>query len=274
MSKERLQATVIKKKKKKLQKSTVGTLRDDLDKANAKVAALGKAVAESEAIITQSHATAVSTLAGNVSRGVTDDMIREELKKFFQNDFFSWCADLCTARIEDEDAALYKLLRDARPDAAIDWRVQTVKCLEDSAPITEEYVQKQVNAFVQEYAFLLSIDEYEYEANKDPVQIFTSFAILALKLWKTRAHIEWCDLTNFKNAFFELGHPWVEVDPSLVLQMGQRLNGRPVGLIIRPFIVSKSLSKNGKLEEVVWLKALVWVSGEDEPIDAEKGHAT
>lgn len=90
--------------------NTVRMLREDLNKANTKVAALGKAVTENEAIITQAHATAVSTLAGNVSRGVTDDMIREELKKFFQNDFFSWCADLCTERIVDEHAAIHTLL--------------------------------------------------------------------------------------------------------------------------------------------------------------------
>ncbi|UKZ77582.1 hypothetical protein TrVFT333_005306 [Trichoderma virens FT-333] len=202
--------------------SIVHTLREDLSKANTKMAALGKAVTESEAIITQSHATAVSTLAGNVSRGITDDMIREELKKFFQNDFFSWCADLCTERIVDENAALHKLLeagiinhsekylkgpmflkfnmnspdgssplvllqgalasrlcylylndayflaeelhmkskgryrlrqfehhfRQAQPNAAIDWRIQTVECLETAVPITEEYIQREVQDFV------------------------------------------------------------------------------------------------------------------------------
>jgi hypothetical protein len=85
-------------------------LRENLETANSKVAALRKTVAENEAIITQSHAAAVKTLAGNVSRSVTDDTIREDLKKFFQNDFFSWCADLCTDRLQDENFVLAKLL--------------------------------------------------------------------------------------------------------------------------------------------------------------------
>ncbi|EHK16863.1 uncharacterized protein TRIVIDRAFT_232360 [Trichoderma virens Gv29-8] len=255
--------------------SIVHTLREDLSKADTKMAALGRAVTESEAIITQSHATAVSTLAGNVSRGITDDMIREELKKFFQNDFFSWCADLCTERIVDENAALHKLLEAGiinrtQPNAAIDWRIQTVECLEKAVPITEEYIQREVQDFVQEYEFLLSADKYDNEANKDLVQIFTDFAILALKLWKTRANIEWCDINSFQNAYFELGHPWVEVEQSLALTMGQRLNGRPIGLIVRPMIASKSLSKSGEVEEVIWHKALVWVSGENETTESEK----
>lgn len=123
---------------------------------------------------------------------------------------------------------------------------------------------------MQEYWFLLSADQYDHEANKDLVQIFTSFANLALKLWKTRANVEWCDMTRFGEAHFELGHPWLEVEQSLASAMGQRLNGRPIGLIIRPLIASKSLSKNGKMEEVIWLKALAWVSGEEEPMDAER----
>ncbi|KAL7790953.1 hypothetical protein V8C37DRAFT_410563 [Trichoderma ceciliae] len=316
-------------------------LREDLGRANSKVAALGKAVAENEAIITRAHTAAVSTLAGNVSRGITDDMIREELKKFFQNDFFSWCADVCAERILNGDAALNKLLEvgiinnsesylnspghlrftmdmpdessplvllqaaltrrlcclflddayfladeldmksrsrsrlrqfeqlfsQAKLDAAIDWRIKTVECLEKSVPITEQYIQREVHAFVQEYGFLLHIDRYDNEAKKDLVQIFASFAILALKLWKTRTSVEWCDLTSFREAFFTLGHPWVEVEQSLVSTIGQRLNGRPIGLLIRPLIVSKSLSKNGTMEQVIWLKALAWVSGEEEPMD-------
>ncbi|KAL6868612.1 hypothetical protein J3F83DRAFT_737734 [Trichoderma novae-zelandiae] len=321
----------------------VCTLRDDLGKANIRVAALGRTVAENELIITQANATAVSRLASDVSRGFTDDMIREALKKFFQTDFFSWCADLCAERIEDEDAAAahHKLLEagilnsnanhlngptylrfnldmpdgsspllllqaalatrlcvlylsdayflaeelpinhkgrlelfhleqhfgQAQPDAAISWRIQTVECLENAVPITEGYVQREVDRFMEEYSFLLSVDRSDSEARKDLVQIFVDFATLAIKLWKTRAGVMWYSTMSFREVPFELGSPWVEVESSLVSTMGQRLNGRPIGLIIRPTISSKSLSKDGQWEEVIWLKALAWVSGEDEPME-------
>ncbi|KAL7805232.1 hypothetical protein V8C44DRAFT_231633 [Trichoderma aethiopicum] len=320
--------------------NVVRALRVDLQKANTRVTALGKTVAENEAIITQANATAVSRLASNVSRGFTDDMIKEALKKFFQTDFLSWCADLCAERIEDAAlmarlhmfmepgilsssknyldgpdhlkfkadmpdgssplvmlqaalatrlCALYlsdayflakdrhttydsrlqlfhfeQQFRQAQPDAAISWRIQTVECLERSTPITECSVKREVDRFVEDYFFLLSADKYDTEASKDLVQIFVDFASLALKLWKTRADVRWYNVKDFQDRPFQLGSPWVEVEPTSVSTMGQRLNGRPIALIIRPMILSRTLSKDGDWEQVVWLKALAWVSGEDE----------
>ncbi|TFB06034.1 hypothetical protein CCMA1212_001855 [Trichoderma ghanense] len=324
-------------------KNVVCALRDDLEKANTRVAALEKTAAENEAIITQANATAVSKLASNVSRGFTDDMIREALKKFFQTDFFSWCADLCTEQIKTEDTAvashqllhtgitnsspkylnsaeylkfhpdmpdgsgplmllqaalatrlcglylsdafflaeelpsshegrvkLYQFERHfgrAQPDEAINWRIQTVECLEKSIFMTEEILKREADRFVKDYFFLLSLEKYDPEASKDLVQIFADFATLALKLWKSRTHVGWCNTVGFGETAFELGNPWVEVESSLASRMGQRLNGRPIGLIIRPMIVSRTLAKDGKWQEVIWLKALAWVSGEDDPED-------
>ncbi|PTB64495.1 hypothetical protein BBK36DRAFT_1179698 [Trichoderma citrinoviride] len=322
-------------------KSIVCTLQDDLQKAKTRVAALGRTVAENEVIITQANATAVSRLASNVSRDFTDDVIKETLRKFFQTDFFSWCADLCAEKIEDETAALRKLLeagiinanRDhldgpeylifkintpdgsgplmllqaalatrlcdlyladpyflaqelptnlqdrwmlprlehifshAALDAAINWRVQTVECLEQAVPITESYVTREVHRFVQEYGFLLSTDQFDHEAGKDLARIFANFAGLALKLWKSRAHVCCCGIRGFGEAAFDLGNPLIEVDSSLASSMGQRLNGRPIGLIIRPAIWANSLSQDGTVEQVVWLKALAWVSGEEGDMD-------
>lgn len=337
--------------------SVVRALRVDLQKANTRVTALGKTVAENEAIITQANATAVSRLASNVSRGFTDDMIKEALKKFFQTDFLSWCADLCAERIEEAaliarlhmfmepgilsssqnyldgpdylkfkpdmpdgssplvmlQAALatrlcalylsdaYFLAKDrhttydsrlqlfqfeqhfrqgrrstillinastknytAHPDAAISWRIQTVECLEKSAPITEGSVKREVDRFVEDYFFLLSADRYDTEASKDLVQIFVDFASLALKLWKTRADVRWYNVKDFQDRPFQLGSPWVEVESTSVSTMGQRLNGRPIALIIRPMILSRTLSTDGHWQDVVWLKALAWVSGRDD----------
>ncbi|PTB81356.1 hypothetical protein M440DRAFT_1418042 [Trichoderma longibrachiatum ATCC 18648] len=321
--------------------NVVHTLRDDLEKAKNRVAALEKTAAENEAIITQANATAVSRLASNVSREFTDDMIREALKKFFQTDFFSWCADVCADRIEHETAAFYKFLDDGiingsyghlkspeylrfkvnTPDgsgplvllqaalatrlcalylndayflaqqlpmnshgrrmlseferhlshvqigAATDWRVETVACLQKVVPITEDHVLREVDSFVREYGFLLSKDQFNHEARKDLVQLFADFATLALKLWRTKANVQWCDMRGFDGVCFDTGNNAMEVDSSLVSTMGQRLNGRPIGLIIRPAIWSNSMSANGKMEEVIWLKAHAWVSGEEDPMD-------
>ncbi|OTA02217.1 hypothetical protein A9Z42_0025570 [Trichoderma parareesei] len=322
--------------------NVVHTLRDDLKQAEIRVAALGKTVAENEAIITQANSTAVSRLASNVSREFTDDMIREALKKFFQTEFFSWCADVCADRIEQENAALHMLLdagiinasrnylngpeylrfkvntpdgsgllallqaalgtrlcdlylndayflaqelpmnRDGRwmlsqfeqhlshtqLDAATDWRVGIVQCLDKAVPITDHYVLREVDRFVEQYRFLLSNDQFDNEARKDLIRIFADFASLALKIWKSRANVQWCGMRGFDRVCFDLGNPSVEVDSSLASTMGQRLNGRPIGLIIRPAIWSNSLSKNGTVKQVLWLKALAWVSGEEDLMDS------
>ncbi|KAK1240848.1 hypothetical protein MKX07_006281 [Trichoderma sp. CBMAI-0711] len=152
-----------------------------------------------------------------------------------------------------------------QPDAAISWRIQTVECLEISAPVTEGYVKREVDIFVEEYSFLISAEKFDIEASKDLVRIFVDFATLALKLWKTRADVRWYNARGFQDRPFQLGNPWVEVESSSVSTMGQRLNGRPIGLIVRPMILAKSLSTNGQWKDVVWLKALAWVSCEDAP---------
>ncbi|KAL7909394.1 hypothetical protein GGI35DRAFT_449761 [Trichoderma velutinum] len=270
-------------------------------------------------------------------------MIREELNKFLQTDILSWCADLCTERILDEDAALHKLcqvgiinnsenyrkspeylkftvntpdgsgpfvllravlvhrlcylyLCDAyflaeeshmksnnrsnlyqleqvfnqtQPNTAIDWRIQTVECLKRSVPIVNEYLQTEVQKFVKEYGFLLS-ETFDQEAHQDLVQIFANFANLALKLWKTRTNIKWYDLNDFEKLSFQPGDPSIEVEQSLMSRMGRQLNGRPIGLLIHPMITSQPPSKSDKREDVVWLKALAWVSDKDEPIGLEE----
>lgn len=132
-----------------------------------------------------------------------------------------------------------------------------------------EYLQREVQRFVEDYEFLLS-ETYDHEAHRDLVQIFASFATLALKLWKTRTNIKWYGLNSFGKRHFQPGHPWIEVEQSLMSRMGGRLNGRPIGLFIHPIITSQSSSKNDKVEEVVWLKALAWVSDKDEPTNREE----
>ncbi|KAF3075269.1 hypothetical protein CFAM422_002401 [Trichoderma lentiforme] len=275
---------------------TVHKLKKELKKAHEEVAVLRKTVTENEAIVTRAHATAISTLAGNVSRGITDDVIREELKKLLQTDVLSWCADLCTEKILDEHAALQKLLQigiinnsesylkcpeylkftvntpdgSAQPNAAIDWRIQTVECLERATPVMNDYLQREVQLFTKEYEFLISDERYDQEAYQDLVQIFASFASLALKLWKTRTNIKWYSVNGFEEPYFQPGDSVIEVEQSLVSRMGRQLNGRPIGFFIHPMIGSQTQSKDGKMEEVVWLKALAWVSDKDEPMDREE----
>uniref|UniRef100_A0A8H7N2H0 Uncharacterized protein n=1 Tax=Bionectria ochroleuca TaxID=29856 RepID=A0A8H7N2H0_BIOOC len=65
---------------------------------------------DNEAIVTKAHTMVVSNLASEVSSEFPDDMIKKKLEAFFQNDFLSWCSDLCVSEIEDPEKA-DKLIR-------------------------------------------------------------------------------------------------------------------------------------------------------------------
>ena len=153
------------------------------------------------------------------------------------------------------------------PDAVPGWRIQTMDCLETAVPIIVDYAQQAADKFVQEYWFLLSVDKYDYEAMRDLAQIFADFASLAMKLWKSGAKVRWYSTRDFGEIPFELGNAWSEVESPLVSALGQLLNGRPIGLIIRPLILSSIISENGNWEPVIWHKALAWVSREEDPMD-------
>lgn len=69
-------------------------LQAGIRKLEQVVATLKRKISEDEAVVTKAHETMMSQLAQDVSRDFPDDEIRTELQKFFQGDFFSWCADV------------------------------------------------------------------------------------------------------------------------------------------------------------------------------------
>lgn len=75
-----------------------------LKRSNDDVASLQKRVAEDEAKLSKVCASAVSTLAHSVSRDVPDDVVKSDISKFFQGDFFSWCADTCATGVAQQES--------------------------------------------------------------------------------------------------------------------------------------------------------------------------
>ena len=85
-------------------RQAVAHIQDELKRSNADVASLQKRVAEDEAKLSKVCASAVTTLAQDVSRDVPDDVVKSDISKFFQGEFFSWCADTCATRVAQEES--------------------------------------------------------------------------------------------------------------------------------------------------------------------------
>ena len=86
-------------------------MEGELRQRNHEVAALKARVAEDEEKLRKAYGFAVSTLARDVSRDVPDDVVKSDIGKFFQEDFFSWCADMCATRVENQESAAEHLQR-------------------------------------------------------------------------------------------------------------------------------------------------------------------
>lgn len=86
-----------------IKEDLMANARSELEWANNKIASLKKRVAEDEAKLSKVYAAAVLSLAQEVSREYPDDVVKSDIKKFFQGDFFSWCADLCVSNISDPE---------------------------------------------------------------------------------------------------------------------------------------------------------------------------
>ncbi|KAK2594475.1 hypothetical protein QQS21_007822 [Conoideocrella luteorostrata] len=142
----------------------------------------------------------------------------------------------------------------------IDWRIQTVKCLETIVPFHPALAMSKAVSFVAKYGFLLQ--ELDQAAHEELVGLFTDFARLALKLWQIRTSIYVAGMPQLANVEFQLGSHKMEGQHDIVSEMGQQLNGRPIGIVMRPLIYSEPVEQEGKpAEQVIWSKALVWVSG-------------
>lgn len=106
----------------------------------------------------------------------------------------------------------------------------------------------------------------------DLVSIISSFAKLALRLWRTRTNIHVQGMHSLAEKRFQLGSGHMDGDTAAVAAFGQRLNGRPIGVLMRPLIMSEPITtKQGEERMVVWSKALAWVSCRELGGDGMKG---
>ncbi|KAL7906458.1 hypothetical protein GGI35DRAFT_109644 [Trichoderma velutinum] len=325
------------------QKSKVAAIQSQLRGQKSEVAKLQKYIEKNEKVVTKAHETHVSSLSKSVSRPLTDDVIKDELKRFYENAFLSWCGDLGSMEICEPEKAKEKLqsigvinssrgymsepaylqfsmdlpdgrspvvllqavlsqtlcqtfLRDAyfladgmetpnklgqdladsrrrlkeledmlcKVDKSfgVDWRIQTVESLERATPFGLHLVENKAKRFVQDFHFLLKdVDDH---ALKDLAQLFHDFGSIALKLWKLRTVIKAHGLSRFAEQRFDAGSSFIEADFVGSPAARRRLQGRYVGVVVRPLIISEPLGQDGEAsKEVVWLKAAGWVSDFD-----------
>ncbi|KAM3500199.1 hypothetical protein MY10362_006623 [Beauveria mimosiformis] len=181
---------------------------------------------------------------------------------FLRNPYF--LLDDGTIMNKIESAFAKKSLKES-----INWRVNTVRSLEKIFPLNAEQVEVHLNRFLSNFGFL--IQELDKTAWDDLANLFTRFSQIALNLWQTPTLIRILNMADMANFPFEMSHPYIECEPAVASALGERLNGRPIGVVIRPCILSESISDSGELEvPVVWSKALVWVSGKEDPYDMEE----
>ncbi|KAH0524354.1 hypothetical protein TsFJ059_006879 [Trichoderma semiorbis] len=329
------------------EKFKVEEISSQLQDEKAKVAELQKHIEKNEKIVTKAHETHVSSLSKSVSRPFTDDMIKDELKCFYENYLLPWCGDLSSMEVDEPEKAKERLqsmgiinncksymnepanlqfsmdlpdgkspmvllqavfsqtlcntfLRDAyfladgmeiskvpgqdhadsrrwlkevedmlcKVDKSfgVDWRIQTVESLEKATPFNLHLVENKAKNFVQDFHFLLK--EVDDQALKDLSQLFLDFGNLALKFWKMRTIIKIHGLSRFAEQRFDAESPFIEADIVGSPDARRRRQGRYVGVVVRPLIVSEPLGQDGGAsEEVVWLKAAGWVSDFEDLVD-------
>ncbi|KAL7798825.1 hypothetical protein V8C43DRAFT_328723 [Trichoderma afarasin] len=329
------------------EKSKVEKISSQLQDEKAKVAELQKYIEKNETVVTRAHETHVSSLSKSVSRPFTDDVIKDELKCFYENYLLPWCGDLGSMEVDEPEKAKEKLqsmgiinncksymnepanlqfsmdlpdgrspmvllqavlsetlcdtfLRDAyflaegmetsnalgqdhadsrrwlkevedmlcKVDKSfgVDWRIQTVESLEKATPFNLHFVENKAENFVQDFHFLLK--KVDDQALKDLSQLFLDFGNLALKFWKTRTIIKTHGMSRFAEQRFDTESPFIEADIVGSADARRRRQGRYVGVVVRPLIVSEPLGQDGGAsEEVVWLKAAGWVSDFEESVD-------
>lgn len=78
----------------------------DLYTAQDRIASQEKQLSQDKKRLEKLYVSAISMLAQDVSRDVTDNSIRTELGNIFQHELLSWCADMCTTQTVDSKRAM------------------------------------------------------------------------------------------------------------------------------------------------------------------------
>ncbi len=140
--------------------------------------------------------------------------------------------------------------------------------MEKSFSLEPKFIEARAEQFVKTFGFLLQ--ELDRSALADLLALFTSFSEIALKLWQTPTQINIVGMRDIYDWGFSTSCPYVECEAVVASALGAQLEGRPVGVLMRPCILSCAIPQPGKeLPPVIWSKALVWVSREKAPSNME-----
>ncbi|EGX96743.1 hypothetical protein CCM_01401 [Cordyceps militaris CM01] len=154
-------------------------------------------------------------------------------------------------------------------DEAIEWRTKLVKILETVAPFLLADATRLAREFEQEARVLLK--DPDEESRRDLADLFAKFSDIAIKLWKSPTEIRSRTMVGFQNCPYRKSDPWTECETTTLAQLGDQVNGRPIGVVMRPLITSQAIQKPGEDYDpyscAVWSKALVWVSSKPDPHD-------
>lgn len=138
-----------------------------------------------------------------------------------------------------------------------------MKYLKEDVNKKTELYTKRANLFEEKFGFLLKKDRNE-DDHSDLVDLFTDFSRLALRLWKVPTTIKVQGMPQLAAEDYLPGSSLVEyhhLSPSFKERRPQRLFAM---VLTRPLIISKPVAPEGKPQrEVVWSKAVAWVSGDD-----------
>ncbi|CAH0044716.1 unnamed protein product [Clonostachys solani] len=153
-------------------------------------------------------------------------------------------------------------LAKVQPDAAMDWRINTLQTLVKSTPMTTEAAERFARVFFENFRFLINeIYWDDKDAKSDLTKIILSFANLSLRLWQKRGYINVHYINHFANVPFRWKSLCMDADPQALATLGSQTEGRPIALLMRPGIVSQPLARSDDVKaEVTWLKALAWIS--------------
>ncbi|KPM42132.1 hypothetical protein AK830_g4381 [Neonectria ditissima] len=129
-----------------------------------------------------------------------------------------------------------------RIDLVTNWRVGTCRFLEDVFPPSTPFFKKKAELFARQYDYLMR--ELDEVCLPELTELMEQFGGLALQLWKRHVLIqveglEQADLKEFHSAKSDMDlHAGVRSKAA-----GQRLEGRPVQVMVRPRIVSVPVCK-------------------------------
>ncbi|KAL6849649.1 hypothetical protein ACO1O0_009192 [Amphichorda felina] len=239
-------------------RQAVAHVQAKLKRSNDDVASLQKRVGEDEA-----------KLSKDVSRDVPDDVVKSDISKFFQGDFFSWCADTCATGVAQQESVASFLRSIGIINSTQDYEnaprdLQFDMNLSDgSSPLV--LLQAVLSAVLCET--FLTNPFFLAEETADGLKEFETalsidFARLSLRLSKIRTTISVLGMPRLADEEFQLESSLVQGEPTVVSALGERLNGRPIGVVIRPLIISEPVVPEDKpQQQVIWSKAIVWVSG-------------